>query len=138
MYSAMRFWRLPARQRVLLIQAAANLALVSIGLAFLPFKRAIRLGATRSRSGPVCEPEDVIWAVEAIAKRVPWRTVCIHKSITAQRMLRRRGLDAMLHYGIGHGDERDGLAAHVWVSLNDIPLIGGNEARSFAPVATFP
>jgi len=134
----MRFWRLPAQRRSLLVQAAANLTLVSMGLALLPFKRAIRLGSVRFRPGLTGEAEDVVWAVEAIARRVPWRAVCLHKGITAQRMLRRRGLDAMLHYGIGHGDDRDGLAAHVWVSLCDIPLIGGEEAGEFAAVGTFP
>jgi len=34
--------------------------------------------------------------------------------------------------------DRDGLAAHVWVSLCDIPLIGGEEAGEFAAVGTFP
>ena len=138
MYWAMRLWRLPARHRILLVQVAANLALVSAALALLPFKRAIRLGAVRSRPGLTGEAEDVIWAVEAVAKRAPWRTVCIHKGITAQRLLRRRGLDAKLHYGIGHGHGGDGLAAHVWVSLEDISLIGGEEAGTFATVGTFP
>lgn len=131
-----RFWRLPARRQRLLIEAAASLALASAGLALLPFKRAIRLGSTSLGKSSTDTASEVVSAVEAAARRLPWRNVCIHKGIAAQRMLRRRGFDATLHYGIGN--EGDTLAAHVWVSLDGVPVIGGEEARSFAPVGAFP
>jgi hypothetical protein len=80
----------------------------------------------------------VVSAIETAARRLPWRVVCIQKGIAAQRMLRRRGLDAVLHYGIGNDRDRDRLDAHVWVSVDGAPVIGGEEARAFAPVAAFP
>jgi hypothetical protein len=131
-----RFWRLPARRRRLLLQATATLALASGALSLLPFKRAIRLGSVPLRRVRGDTAEEVISAVETAARRLPWRNVCIHKGIAAQRMLRRRGLDATLHYGIGNGG--NALAAHVWVSLDGVPVIGGEEARAFACVGAFP
>ena len=138
MYAAMRFWRFPAWRQALLLHAAVNLVLASVGLALLPFRQAIQLGSVRVRRGTKGRAEDVIWAIEAIARRVPWRAVCIHKGLAAQRMLRRRGVNAMLHYGIGHGVDAEGLKAHVWVSVEGTPLIGGDEARTVAAVGTFP
>ena len=138
MHAVTRFRQLPARRRALLLEAAASLALASAGLRLLPFKRAIRLGSVPLRRAVTGNAEEVAWAVEAAARRVPWRAVCIHKGIAAQRMLRSRGLDATLHYGIGNGRDRDGLAAHVWVNLGGVPVIGGEEARAFAAVGAFP
>lgn len=136
MHAVTRFRQLPARRRALLLEAMASLALASAGLRLLPFKRAIRLGSVPLRRAVTGNAEEVAWAVEAAARRVPWRAVCIHKGIAAQRMLRSRGLDATLHYGIGN--DSDGLAAHVWVNLDGAPVIGGEEARAFAAVGAFP
>ena len=131
-----KFWRLEPGRRLLLMEAAATLALAAAALALLPFKRAIRIGAVPLRRDSPADAYEVVAAIETAALRLPWRNVCIHKGIAAQRMIRRRGLDARLHYGIGKDDGR--LAAHVWVSLDGVPVIGGEEADAFAPVGAFP
>ena len=112
------------------------LTVVSAALSLLPFKRAIRLGSVPLAPVSPAAVQDIVSAVETAARQLPWRIVCIQRGITAQRMLRRRGLDAKLHYGIGSKD--DVLAAHVWVSLDGVPVIGGEEATAFAPVGAFP
>ena len=87
--------------------------------------------------GDAAAVRDACWAVEAAARRVPWRTVCFQKGLALHWMLRRRGVDARLHYGIGH-DETGELEAHVWVAAGGTVLIGGLEAPRFNLVATFP
>ena len=134
-----RFQRLGPERRLLLVEAAATLVAVSAALRLLPFSKTIRLGAgtVANNRAARCVPGDVVWAIEAAARRLPWRAVCIDKGIAAQRMLRRRGMDATLHYGIGtHADEGD-LKAHVWVTLDGIAVIGGAEAADFAEVSAF-
>lgn len=69
---------------------------------------------------------------------MPWRTMCIEKGIAAQRLLRRAGLDARLHYGARHATDSGALEAHVWVSVADMIVIGGEEAPNFAEIAIFP
>lgn len=132
------FLRLPADRRALIVEATASLALASAVLALLPFKRAVRLGSIPLGGSSSGSAEEVVSAIEKAARRLPWRNVCIQKGIAAQRMLRRRGFDAILHYGVGTGRDRDGLAAHVWVSVDGSPVIGGEEASAFAPVGAFP
>jgi hypothetical protein len=134
-----RFQKLDRTRQRLLIEAVATLTFISVALHLLPFKRAIRLGAVRiSPRHPGSKVEDVIWAVEAAARRLPWTIVCIQSGISAQRMLRRRGKEAILHYGVGNGRRSENLEAHVWVAVDGQPVIGGEEARAFAPVAAFP
>jgi hypothetical protein len=106
----------------------------------LPFRRAIVRGSTPlgeagDREGRV---EALVWAVEAAARRLPWRTLCIEQGLAAQRMLRRRGIDARLHYGARNDQSASRLEAHVWVTVGDVPVIGGSEAARFAAIATYP
>ena len=132
-----RFHRFGRERRGLLIEAASALALACAAVAFLPFRRAIRLGSVAPeprRSGSV---SDCAWAVEAAARRLPLRAVCIQKGLALQRMLRRRGFDARLHYG-ARNEPPGKLHAHVWVSVEGDVVMGGNERPDFAELAVFP
>jgi hypothetical protein len=52
-------------------------------------------------------------------------------------MLRRRGIDARLHYGLTD-DGHNALRAHVWVEALEEILVGGEDAGDYVRVATFP
>ena len=123
------------------VEAAAALAAAAAVLHLVPFRRAIRFGSGGSADAGA-EPEierlrRIEHSVESAAARVPWRTVCLQKGLALQWMLRRRGIDARLHYGVGK-DEAGALCAHVWVSAGQTMLIGREAAPQFRAVATFP
>ena len=121
----------------LLLWAALWLSAASAAVAFLPFRRAIVLGCVELADGRKAIVDDYRWAVETASRRLPWRTMCIEKGLALQRMLRRGGVDAILHYGVravaGGAPE-----AHVWVCVDGEPVIGGDEAQRFAEIATYP
>jgi hypothetical protein len=129
------------REVALVGEAVAALALAAAVFQLLPFRRAIRFasgGAPRPGAGPPAEMlRRIDRSVERAAPRVPWRTVCLQKGLALQWMLRRRGVDARLHYGIGK-DEAGDLCAHVWVSVGETLLTGGEQAPQFRTVATYP
>ena len=133
-----RLSRLSGPQRLMLVEAAALLTAARAAVALLPFKRMIALGARPLGTRRADDAHrQVVWAIEAAARRLPVRLVCMHKGLAAQWMLRRRGVDARLHYGIAY-DPADKLEAHVWVARGDDILIGAEEAPRFRCVATFP
>ena len=133
-----RYHRLPGARRRLLRRAVVTLTLTSVALALLPFRRAILLGSRALPRRSDVSSDDIVWAVEATARWVPWRTVCLQKGLAAQRMLRANGIDARLHYGVRHASADRDLEAHVWVTVGERPVIGGEEAVGFAAVASFP
>jgi hypothetical protein len=135
--SFVRLRRLEGRRRWLLLRAAGLLGVSSAMVALFPFQRAIRFGSLALHDGPV-SIGDVVWAVEAAARRVPWRAMCIEKGLAVQRMLRSGGVDAILHYGARHGPDGGRLEAHVWVSVGGDTILGGEQAADFAELATFP
>jgi len=142
-----RFARLEGKDRLLLVEAVAALALASMAIRLVPFRRlagALSPGTPRRRRAPRRDTDaadDVtrraVWAVNAAARRASWRAVCFQRGLALHSMLRRRGLDSRLHYGVAKPGA-EGLRAHVWVSHEGRTLIGGEEAKDFVCLATFP
>jgi hypothetical protein len=133
-----RFYQLPRQRRLMLLRAAVALTAASGAVALLPFRSAIEFGAIPLGRLNGVTPEDCVWAVEAFARRAPWRTLCIQKGLAVQRLLRGGGVDAILHYGARRSAGSGALEAHVWVSVSGEAIIGGEEAAAFAEVAAFP
>ena len=138
-HDLIQLFRLERARRRLLVRAVIALAGASAALSFLPFRRAIAFGSVPLRA-PRRAPAitDYVWAVEAAARRVPWRALCIEQGLALQHMLRNSGIDAVLHYGARHEPGSDDLQAHVWVTVGTDVVIGGREASGFALVASFP
>ncbi len=128
--------------RLLLAEAAAILAVASVAIQLLPFRRIV---SAVTRQGPRTSDETrssreiarAQWAVEACARRLPWKIVCFQKGLAMQMLLRRRGIATALHYGVAQDQER-GLSAHVWVTYKGEAIIGGDRAAEFTCLATFP
>lgn len=133
----------PPRPRLadgpMLAEALAALALASLAIALLPFRRVAAFASPPGRGAERVDPEIVRRARSAVtgwSRRVPWRTVCFQKGLALHWMLRRRGIRSVLLYGARR--EGDGLAAHVWVDVDGETVIGGEEAPNFACLARFP
>ncbi len=140
-WMVMRLIRLGWRRQLMLAEALGAIAAASLAVRFLRFERAVRVGARRlpdqSPPDPAAACGEVRWSLVAVATRVPWRAVCFQQGLALQWMLRRRGIDARLHYGVGH-DETGDLGAHVWISAGDAIVIGGEQAARFRTVAVYP
>ena len=138
-----KFFRLPQRDRLLLVEATLWLAVAGLGIAVLPFRQIGRLAARPIRRPELPqqarqkEVKRIRWAIIATARRVPWRAMCFQQGLAAQFMLRRRGIPSVLYYGAAQ-DDRSGLSTHVWVRDGDLEVVGGEIACRFAILATFP
>lgn len=136
-----RLGRLSGAEAALLAEAMILLAFSSAAIRFLPFTRIGKLASGRlgrKSLGPTDRlAAEVAWAVQACARRVPWRAVCFQQGLTSQIMLRRRGVDSTLYFGAAMGAESE-LAAHVWVKAGQTEVVGCQEAAGYAVLATYP
>jgi hypothetical protein len=137
------FARIPWRSRVLLIEAAIAVALSSLAITLLPFRRLCPLMSWTGKQ-PLGRQEqseawltEGQWAVEAAARLLPWKIVCFQKGLALHWMMNRRGIPTKLNYGVARQKEK-GVAAHVWISFGDTIIMGGETAGEFAQVASFP
>ena len=132
--------RLGARDARVLAEALATLAWASAQIAHAPFARVAAIAGSRPVRGSPASPAEVdrvVQAVRAWARRVPWRAVCFQQGLAVHLMLRRRGVPSRMHYGVSQASDK-GLGAHVWISVGDRPVIGGEEAERFACLAVYP
>lgn len=119
----------------LVLSALGHLAVLRASLFFVPPRRlALLLGAdgpVRQRGG---DPEPVVWAVGAAARRAPFLATCLTEALAAHIMLRERGIASRLHLGAAR-DELGEPAFHCWLSSGGRVIIGEAEASyaEFAP-----
>lgn len=128
--------RLDWRDRLLFADALMSLSVASALIRFAPFERAVRFGTELGRDTGI-DPRRITRSVEAVAARLPWRALCFQQGLAARWMLRRRGVDARLHYGVARAKDEK-LEAHVWITVDCVAVIGGEEADRFREIASFP
>lgn len=129
------------RERALLAETVLALALASLALALMPFRRVMAFVRPANPRALAAPDEDravasVRRAVRACARRVPWRALCLEQALASHWLLRRRGIAATVHYGVARVDDR--LQAHAWVRTSRMDVIGCENAGEFAELARFP
>src|SRR5262245_40731179 len=138
-----KFRRLSLLDWLLLLEATLLLGTAAFIVRALPFRLVVRCASFPVRGlEPSQQVRTIIvkrirWAVEASARRVPWRAMCFQQGLAAQCMLRRRRISSVLHYGIGP-DDNHGISAHVWVRNGDLEVVGCEIAYRYAVLASFP
>ncbi len=129
--------------RLALGEAMACLFLARLALALVPFRCLTRIFSLPLRRDEISGPERSrvrreVWSAVARAdRRLPGGTTCLHRAMTAQSMLRRRGVGATLYYGAATLPGK-GLTAHAWVNDGDEGVVGYEEAHRYLILARYP
>jgi hypothetical protein len=136
-----QFARLPSADRVLLVEATVALSAAGLRLSVTSFARiASGLGRHMDESADAVDAAAlkqaarVRWAVETVARHLPWKPVCLPQALAAKRMLQRRGIASTLYLGV---DPAKQLDAHAWVRVGRMIVTGGPREDRFAVVSTF-
>lgn len=137
--------RIPGPRRRLLYEALLALLIARGAMAFLPFRRIAHwLGTPGAASPAVAAPDEirmaqeVSWAVGVIARRVPWDGRCLAQALAAMGMLRHRGLEGTVSFGVCEGQgESAGFDAHAWLRLGSCVVTGGPDIQRFKVITTF-
>ncbi len=126
------YFALPSRDRALLIEAFATLAIVRAALHLVTIDR-LRAWAGRLQQGTM--PVDrVVWAVRAASRRMPGAT-CLCSALALQRLLSAQGHTSELHIGVAQ--EAKGIAAHAWVLHEGRVLIGEEGQDRYTVLTTW-
>ena len=146
----LRFKQVDNRRRALLPEAVVFLLGARLALIFVPFPRlARRLGtfvppadprAAQATTGRCADQaqlaEDIGWAVTRAARYVPFKAVCLPQAMAAQVMLKRRGVQSVMHFGAAKGTDKP-LDAHAWLDAAGVEVTGYPVAENFAEIACF-
>lgn len=137
----------PSR-RALVLEAMIMLAAARLALTVLPFRTIARgLGEVGppgqpprgvSRDGDSEWANAVSWAVRTAARNVPFKAVCLPQGIAAKTMLRLRGVQSALHFGVAPGaPPAKALKAHAWLEAAGARVTGYPVADRFTEIACF-
>lgn len=141
--SLKRYAWLPDTRKRLLGEALIALAMARLAMAFLPFRRiAAWLGTPGAESPATAAAEetriaqDIGWAVGVLGPRVPWDGRCLAQALASTGMLRRRGLEGTVSFGVCEGESAE-FDAHAWLRLGSCVITGGPIHQRFRTFTTF-
>ncbi len=107
------------------VEAALRLGLSRLGF-FLP-PRVFLSGWVENAlverpggEGDIPQAERLARITGAVARRLPLRTRCLHRSLVLVWLLRRRGVGGRLRIGVRRTDQ--GIDAHAWVEVARSPV----------------
>lgn len=66
----------------------------------------------------------VSYAVERICTRTAWESKCLVRALTAQKLLKRKGIHSTLYLGCGM--DKGKMVAHAWLRCGKMYVTGGN------------
>lgn len=145
-----RFWRLDGPRRAALFEAAWALTVAQAAIRLLPFRWiAARLGRlVDARAGAlpfegkplsneqVQSAQQVGWAVQKLARFLPWDARCLAQALAGKWMLQRRGLPSRFYLGVDRGRD-NWLDAHAWLRCGGEFVTGEAQHTRFKVIAVF-
>ncbi len=141
-----KFSQLSSAEKKLFVQAWLTLGIMRAAILTVPFKR-----LTRSLKQQQDDPEisslhrqemEIALAVGEMISRAanntPWESACLAQSLTAQRMLKRRGIPGVFYLGVRkdeNGDEK--MSAHAWTRCGGTIITGQEGHEDYTVVSVF-
>ena len=142
-YKVIQFLSLPSQKRCVTAEAVIALAGARLALLCLSFRRISvylgRKGAESSTAVPSVHDETartVGWAVETMARHVPWESRCLVQALAAWWMLGRRGVPGTVYFGMAHNPEKP-FNAHAWLRCGEHIVTGGKGHERFQVLTSF-
>jgi Transglutaminase-like superfamily len=123
----------------MLLEAAAALLIVRVGLWTLPFATLTRIvdwvANPIERQRSAVEAGRIGRTVTAVARRLPLGMTCLVEALAAQAMLRRRGYVSTLRFGVRSGKNPRTIDAHAWLECDGLVVVGAIDAlQEYAPM----
>src|SRR6185312_4540798 len=132
------------------VEALLWLALARIATLTIPFRWIMRLLTLRPGDGAAQNPavpgaDSVAFAMRArralvvAARRIPWESNCLTKTLAGACMLRARRIASLIAVGVNHSvnSRRRHRKAHAWLSSGGVVVTGAPRHKSYNAIATF-
>ena len=141
-----KFKKLSAREKKLFLEAWLMLGIMRAAILTVPFKRLTRSleqQQYKAEIAPLNEQEmkiaiEIGRLIASAAGNTPWESACLAQSLTAQRMLKRRGIPGVFYLGV-RKDENviENMSAHAWTQCGDTIITGHKGHEEYTVVSLF-
>ncbi len=141
-----KFSKLPAKEKNLLLEAYITLGIMRAGILTVSFKRLTRSLEHLPQKEEIAELNEkemqialmVGKAISRAAAYTPWESACLAQSLTAQRMLKKRGIPGVFYLGVVKDEEsKEKMRAHAWSQCGDTIITGAAGHEKFTVLSVF-
>ena len=140
-----KFWMLPRREKLFLCEACIVLLLANLSVKIFAFgriERHLRAHCNNDRIMRISASADDVKEIKLVdlsvaraAVVLPFKSLCLSRSIATFRMLRRRGFPAVLFAGVRVCADSS-LIAHAWVEPGCGMMERNSEKSAFTTLVT--
>ena len=141
-----KFTTLSLEEKKLFIEAYVTLGKMRAAILTISFKRLTRSlehKASVEELAPLTEEE--MQTARLIGKAIgrasaytPWESACLAQSLTAQKMLQKRGISGVFYLGAAKDEESEAkMKAHAWTQCGDVIITGGGGHEAFTVLSVF-
>ncbi|MCK5516996.1 MAG: lasso peptide biosynthesis B2 protein [Desulfobulbaceae bacterium] len=141
-----KFEKLSFREKKLFLEAYVTVGIMRAAILTVPFKRLTRsleCQQTDMEIVPLDYKEmqtalSVGRAISRASAHTLWQSTCLAQSLTAQRMLARRGIPGVLYLGVAkNADDKSDMKAHSWSQCGEMIITGGEGHENFTVLSMF-
>ena len=141
-----KFTKLSSEEKKLFLEAYVTLGKMRAAILIVSFKRLTRSleHVAKKKELEKLGEEDmkiaqmVGQAIMRASSYTPWESACLAQSLTAQKMLQKRGIPGVFYLGAAKDEEnKSKMKAHAWSQCGDTIITGGGGHEEFTVLSVF-
>jgi hypothetical protein len=141
-----KFSQLSGEEKKLFLEAYITLGMMRAAILTISFKRLTRSleHAAKKKALPDLSDEEmktaqkVGQAIVRASSYTPWESACLAQSLTAQKMLQKRGVSGVFYLGVAKDEEsKEKMKAHAWTQCAQSIITGKSGYEAFTVVSIF-
>ncbi len=141
-----KFTKLTSEEKKLFMEAYVTLGMMRSAILTVSFKRLTRSLDHEAKKKELEKPgekemqtaQKVGQAIMRASAYTPWESACLAQSLTAQKMLQKRGIPGVFYLGAAKDEEsKEKMKAHAWSQCGDAIITGGAGHEAFTVLSVF-
>jgi len=146
LYKIKKFTKLSSEEKKLFLEAYVTLGVMRAAILTVSFKRMTRSLEHLPKKEEITAVNDTELSIAtAVGQSIirasaytPWESACLAQSLTAQKMLQKRGIPGVFYLGAMKDEEsKEKMKAHSWSQCGDIIITGGGGHEDFTVLSVF-
>ena len=141
-----KFTKLSSKEKKLFIEAYVTLGKMRAAILTISFKRLTSALEHKPNIEAISvlsqkEKQTAVLVGQAITRAsayTPWESACLAQSLTAQKMLQKRGVSGVFYLGAMKDEEsKEKMKAHAWSQCGEIIITGDSGHENFIVLSGF-
>ena len=141
-----KFAKLSYEEKKLFLEAYVILGIMRAAILRVPLKRLTRSLEYQQNDMEIIALDDrqlriallVGRAIGRASNYTPWESACLAQSLTARKMLEKRGVPGVFYLGVAKDDDvKEKMKAHSWTQCGDRIITGYEGYRDFTVLSVF-